>query len=177
MSDQTGILPKWFSNWGIVLAKAQLEHLYTFWTIPILIFSPVQIIMGHPLISMILYLCILDKPTYMLVSFLGSRDFSTSDFKRRSKKGFSTPCKRATRLSSPEKKAYINVCVTNKMFCFNFWTLLNSFFYISLLRWLEKKFNKDESSLLFRLRSKKMLRNQWNRRIVHFSHFSMENCS
>ena len=54
-------------------------------------------------ISMILYLCILDKPTQMLVSFLGSRDFSTSDFKRRSKKGFSTPCKRATRLSSPEK--------------------------------------------------------------------------
>ena len=49
MSDQTGILLKWFSNRGIILAKGQLDHLYTFWTMPILIFSPVQIIMGHPL--------------------------------------------------------------------------------------------------------------------------------
>ena len=44
-----GILPKWFANWGIIWAKGQLDHSYTFWTMPILIFSPVQIIMRHPL--------------------------------------------------------------------------------------------------------------------------------
>ena len=32
MSDQAGILPKWFSNRGIILAKGQLDHSYTFWT-------------------------------------------------------------------------------------------------------------------------------------------------
>ena len=36
---------------GIILAKEQLDHSYTFWTMPILIFCPVQIIMGHPLDS------------------------------------------------------------------------------------------------------------------------------
>ena len=49
MSDQAGILPKWFFHWGIILAKGQLGHSYTFWTMPILILSPVQIIMRHPL--------------------------------------------------------------------------------------------------------------------------------
>ena len=49
MSDQAGILPKWFSDGGIILEKEQLDHSYNFWTMPILIFSPVQIIMGHPL--------------------------------------------------------------------------------------------------------------------------------
>jgi hypothetical protein len=33
----------------IISAKGQLDHSYTFLTIPILIFSPVQIIMRHPL--------------------------------------------------------------------------------------------------------------------------------
>jgi hypothetical protein len=28
MSDQAGILPKLFSNWGIILAKGQLDHSY-----------------------------------------------------------------------------------------------------------------------------------------------------
>ena len=32
----------------IILAKGQLDHSYTFWTMPILIFSPVQIIMKCP---------------------------------------------------------------------------------------------------------------------------------
>ena len=32
MSDQTGILPKWFSCWGIILAKGQLDHSNTLWT-------------------------------------------------------------------------------------------------------------------------------------------------
>ena len=41
---------KWFSDWGIILPKGQLDHSYTYWTMPILIFSPVQIIMGHPLL-------------------------------------------------------------------------------------------------------------------------------
>ena len=49
MSDQAGILPKWFSNRGIILAKGQLDHSYTFWIMPILILSPVQIIRRHPL--------------------------------------------------------------------------------------------------------------------------------
>ena len=51
MSDQAGILPKWFSNRGIILAKGQLDHSYTFWTMSILIFSPVQIIMEHPIVQ------------------------------------------------------------------------------------------------------------------------------
>ena len=42
MSDKAGILTKWFSKWGIILAKEQLHHSYTFWTMPILIFSPVD---------------------------------------------------------------------------------------------------------------------------------------
>ena len=32
MSDQTVLLPKWFSHGGIILAKGQLDHSYTFWT-------------------------------------------------------------------------------------------------------------------------------------------------
>ena len=51
MSDQAGILPKWFSSQGIILAKGQLNHSYTFWTMPILMFSPVQIIITHPLLT------------------------------------------------------------------------------------------------------------------------------
>ena len=35
--------------WRIILAKYQVGHSYNFWTMPILIFSPVQIIMRHPL--------------------------------------------------------------------------------------------------------------------------------
>ena len=50
MSDQAGILPKWFFIRGIILAKGQFDQTYIFWNMPILIFSPVQIIMGHPLI-------------------------------------------------------------------------------------------------------------------------------
>ena len=38
------------NDWRIILAKYQLGHSYTFWTsMPILIFSPVQIIMRHSL--------------------------------------------------------------------------------------------------------------------------------
>ena len=51
MSDQEGILPEGFSNQGIILAKGQLDHSNGFWTsMLILIFSPVQIIMRHPLV-------------------------------------------------------------------------------------------------------------------------------
>ena len=63
MSDQAGILPKWFSNGGIILAKGQLNHTYAFWTMPIMKFSQVQIIMRHPLF---LYLqAIQDYPVFM----------------------------------------------------------------------------------------------------------------
>ena len=41
MSDQPVLLPKWFTHGGITLAKGQLGYSYTFWTRPILIFSPV----------------------------------------------------------------------------------------------------------------------------------------
>ena len=41
MSDQSVILPKWFTHGGITLAKGQLGHSYTFWTRSILIFRPV----------------------------------------------------------------------------------------------------------------------------------------
>ena len=40
---------KWFSHRGIILAKGQLDNSYTFWTMSILIFSPVQIITRHRL--------------------------------------------------------------------------------------------------------------------------------
>ena len=32
MSDQAVLLPKWFSNRGIILAKGQLDHRYNFRT-------------------------------------------------------------------------------------------------------------------------------------------------
>ena len=48
MSDQAGILPKWLSDG--VESFWQKDSLVTFWTMPILIFSPVQIIMGHLLL-------------------------------------------------------------------------------------------------------------------------------
>ena len=41
MNDQGVLLPKWFTHRGITLAKGQLGHTYTFWTMPILIFSSV----------------------------------------------------------------------------------------------------------------------------------------
>ena len=41
MSDQSVLLPKWFSHGGITLAKQKLRHPYSFWTMTILIFSPV----------------------------------------------------------------------------------------------------------------------------------------
>ena len=49
MSDQADILPKWSSHLGIILAKGQLDHSFIFWTMPILIFSPVHLILKHPL--------------------------------------------------------------------------------------------------------------------------------
>ena len=36
MSDQTVLLPKWFSHEGIILAKAQFDHLYTFFNYSLL---------------------------------------------------------------------------------------------------------------------------------------------
>ena len=42
-------MPKWLSHQGRILAKEQFHNPYTFWAMPILIFSPVQIIMGHPI--------------------------------------------------------------------------------------------------------------------------------
>ena len=48
------LLPKWYTHGGITLAKGQLGHSYTFWTIPVMIFSPVSnfgdqslVIWGH----------------------------------------------------------------------------------------------------------------------------------
>ena len=55
MSDQAGILSKWFSNGGTILAQGQLDHSYTFWTRPFLIFSQVYVLMRHPLVSCFSY--------------------------------------------------------------------------------------------------------------------------
>ena len=53
MSDKAVILPKWSPNGRIILAKGQLDHSYTFWTMPIMIFSPVYFFFGTPSISMV----------------------------------------------------------------------------------------------------------------------------
>ena len=49
MSDQAVLLPIGFSHGGILLAKGQLDPSYTFWTRPIMIFSPVANFGNHPL--------------------------------------------------------------------------------------------------------------------------------
>ena len=49
MSDQAVLFPKWFFQGGTILAKGQLYHSYTFWTMPIMIFSPVYFFSGHTL--------------------------------------------------------------------------------------------------------------------------------
>ena len=54
MSYETVLLPKFFPDGTIILAKEQFHNSYTFWAIPILIFSPVQIIMTHPLILVLI---------------------------------------------------------------------------------------------------------------------------
>ena len=70
MSDQTVLLPKWCTPRGIILAKGQLGHFYTFATglnviigidqnsqdksfstMPIMIFSPVANFGDHPLLG------------------------------------------------------------------------------------------------------------------------------
>ena len=66
MHDQAVFLPKWSPEWRIILAKGQLDHAYTFWTMLILIFSLVQIIMRHPL-----FLNCQDRETNSFVCFLG----------------------------------------------------------------------------------------------------------
>ena len=42
---------------GIFFAKGQLDHSYTFWTMPIWIFSPVYLLMRHPLHRVIKRYC------------------------------------------------------------------------------------------------------------------------
>ena len=48
-------------------------------------------------------LCIFDNPTYMLDSFFGSKDFSTSDFNLLKRNGFKTLCNLLTKESSPRQ--------------------------------------------------------------------------
>jgi hypothetical protein len=50
MSDQAVLLPKLFSYWGIILAKEQLDHSYTYWIMPIMIFRRVYFFLVHPLV-------------------------------------------------------------------------------------------------------------------------------
>ena len=40
MGYETVLLPKWFPHQGRILAKEQFHNSYTFWAMPILIFSP-----------------------------------------------------------------------------------------------------------------------------------------
>ena len=51
MSDEAVLLPKCSPNGTIILAKYQFGHSYSFWTMPILIFSPVYLVLRHPLYS------------------------------------------------------------------------------------------------------------------------------
>ena len=62
MSDQTILLPKWCTPRGIIFAKVQLGHSYTFGTMPIMLFSPVANFGDHPLtivqhVHVVLLLC------------------------------------------------------------------------------------------------------------------------
>ena len=49
MSYDTVVLPKFSPHGTIISAKEQFHNSYTFWAMRILIFSPVQIIISHPL--------------------------------------------------------------------------------------------------------------------------------
>ena len=49
MSDQGVFLSKWPPNWRIILAKEQVDHSYTLWNMPIMIFSPGANFCNHPL--------------------------------------------------------------------------------------------------------------------------------
>ena len=49
MSYEPTLLPKLSSHQVRILAKEQVQNSHTFWAMPILIFSPVQIIITHPL--------------------------------------------------------------------------------------------------------------------------------
>ena len=50
MSDQAVLLPNLSPFEYIILSKGQLDHLYTFWTMPIIIFSPGANFGNHPLL-------------------------------------------------------------------------------------------------------------------------------
>ena len=49
ISHQPDILLKWLPHGGIILAKGQLNHSYTFWAMSILTFCPVANFSDHPL--------------------------------------------------------------------------------------------------------------------------------
>ena len=49
MSDQAVLLLKWCTHRGINLVKGQLGHSYTFWTMPVMIFSLLSNSSHHPL--------------------------------------------------------------------------------------------------------------------------------
>ena len=49
MSDKAVLFPKWLSHEEIILAKGQLDHLYTFWTMSIMTFSLLSNSLHHPL--------------------------------------------------------------------------------------------------------------------------------
>ena len=54
---------KMIFQWGIILAKGQFDQSYTFWTMSILIFSPVYLLLRHPLCTLTGTYCnsVLDK--------------------------------------------------------------------------------------------------------------------
>ena len=49
MSYQAVLWPKWLSNGWIILAKGQLDHSNTFWSMPVWTFGPLYLIFVHPL--------------------------------------------------------------------------------------------------------------------------------
>ena len=68
MNDQAVLLQKWSPYGRINLAKYQTGHSYNFWTIPIMIFSPVANLIPHPLFSIWSH-CQINKPDYRMTQF------------------------------------------------------------------------------------------------------------
>ena len=72
MSDQTVLLPKWSTPRGNILAKGQLGYFHTFWTMPVMIFSPVANFGGHPLVRTIIHaIKVIDKIIYLFHNAVG----------------------------------------------------------------------------------------------------------
>ena len=79
MSDQPIILSKWFSYWEIILARGQLDHSYTFWTMANYEIWPSRKFWTSP--SKLIYthlLFVLSKITYFPIYYIVTSQFKLS---------------------------------------------------------------------------------------------------